>query len=65
MKANEVMRIGRKRTRAASVAAGSGPRRALVLPRELHDQNRVLGGQADQHDEADLGENVHVHAAQK
>ena len=37
----------------------------LALPRELDDQDRVLGGEPDQHDEADLGEDVDVHAAQQ
>jgi len=32
------------------------------LARELHDQNRVLRRKPDQHDEADLGENVVVRA---
>src|SRR5262249_59785105 len=33
----------------------------LPLPRELHDQNRVLGSQAHQHHEADLREDVDWH----
>ena len=37
----------------------------LVLARELDDQDGVLGRQADQHDEADLGEDIHVHAAEQ
>ena len=37
----------------------------LVLPRELHDQNCVLGRETDQHDEADLGEDVHVHGPEQ
>ncbi len=35
----------------------------LVLTREFDDQNSVLGSERDQHDEADLGEDVVVHAA--
>ena len=31
---------------------------------EFDDQDRVLGRQADQHDEADLRIDVHLHAAQ-
>ena len=62
MKAKDVIRIGRK-----PHARGLGRRLEavlavlLVLPRELDDQDRVLGRQADQHDEADLGQDVHVH----
>ena len=36
----------------------------LELLRELDDQDGVLGGEADQHDEADLGEDVVVLPAQ-
>ena len=39
--------------------AAARPRLAAVLG-ELHDQNRVLAGQSDQHHEADLGEDVDV-----
>ena len=43
---------------------GLAMRQALVLAlaRELDDQDRVLGGEPDQHDEADLGEHVVVHS---
>ena len=37
----------------------------LGLAGELDDQDGVLGGQADQHDEADLRQDVVVHAAQQ
>ena len=66
MKAKEVIRIGRE-----PHARGLGRRlepilaMLLVLPRELDDQNRVLGRQSDQHDEADLGEDVHVHGPEQ
>ncbi len=36
----------------------------LGLPRELDDQDRVLGRQADQHDKADLRQDIIVHAHQ-
>ena len=35
----------------------------LLLPGELDDQDGVLGGQADQHDEADLRQDVDRHPA--
>ena len=39
------------------------PRPSLFrLARELDDQDGVLGGEADQHDEPDLGEDIVVHA---
>ena len=61
MKANEVMRIGRSRMRQASSAASTGgPALHVELARELDDQDRVLAGQADQHEEADLREDVVV-----
>ena len=50
------------RRRAASVAARTGCARLLELLRELDDQNGVLRRQADEHDEADLREDVVVHA---
>ncbi len=61
MNANEVIRIGRSRTRAASTAA-SNQRHPFRLPvtGELDDEDGVLGGQSDQHDEADLHEDVDV-----
>ena len=34
----------------------------LPLPCELHDENRVFRGQANQHHEADLGKDVDRHA---
>ena len=55
MKANEVIRIGRKRARAASTAASTiGLAVAAQLARHLDDQDRVLGRQRDQQHEADL-----------
>src|ERR1044071_8319001 len=59
MKANDVIRIGRSRSLAASIAP-----LMLELAGELDDQNGVLGGEADQHDETDLGQDVVVLAAQ-
>ena len=64
MNANDVMRIGRSRMRAASTAASTIDRPcAAKLFGELDDQNRVLRGQPDQHDEADLAEHVVREAA--
>jgi len=64
MKASDVIRIGRSRNRAASTAADQ--RRALILQLlgELDDQDRVLGGQPDQHHETHLGEDIVVLPAQ-
>ena len=64
MKAKEVIRIGRRRVRAADVAASSAliALHVLSLPREFDDQDRVLRGQAHQHHEADLSEDVDRHA---
>ena len=36
----------------------------LPMAREFDDQDRVLGGKADQHHEADLGKDVVIHPAQ-
>ena len=57
MNANEVIRIGRSRSRTASTAA-SAPAIAGLLPLlgELDDQDGVLARQPDQHHEADLRE---------
>ena len=55
MNAKDVIRIGRSRSRAPSRAAStSGSPLLEGVLRELHDEDRVLGRQADQHDEADL-----------
>ncbi len=64
MKAKLVIRIGRRRGRAASTAAsiGDGPSPLLRLLGELDDQDRILGGERDQHDQADLGQDIVVHA---
>ena len=66
MNASDVIRIGRSRSWQASTAARHriAPL-VLELARELDDQNRVLGRQADQHDEADLGEDVDVLPVQR
>ena len=58
MKAREVIRIGRRRVRAACTAAFF-----LLLAGKFHDQDGVLGSQSDEHDEADLGQDVDGHAA--
>jgi hypothetical protein len=55
MNANEVIRIGRKRSRAPSSAAStSGLPFGQFFVGELDNQNGVLGRQADEHDQADL-----------
>ena len=51
---------------AAGLRGGLVPLEAvlqLALAGELDDQDGVLGRQADQHDQADLGQDVVVHAA--
>ena len=55
----EVIRIGRNRVSAALLRgfADRHARRAQLVG-ELDDQDRVLARQADQHDVADLGEDV-------
>ena len=65
--ANEVMTIGRSRSRAASTAASKNdlPSLRLQLHRELDDQDRVLRGQADQRQQADLEVEVVGDAAQR
>ena len=59
------MRIGRSRMRQASIAAAtrSLPSGLLIFG-ELDDEDGVLAGEADQHHEADLGQDIVVHAAQ-
>ena len=56
MKANDVMRIGRNLSRAPSTAASTmlHPFGSL-LAGVFDDQDRVLGSERDQEDEADLG----------
>ena len=59
MKENEVMRIGRSRSREASTVASKRGRPALVqVPGKLDDQDRILAGQPHQHHQADLHEDV-------
>jgi hypothetical protein len=56
--------MGRSRSRAPASAASIEGRAAFVLGlRELDDEDGVLGGQRDQHHEADRGEDVHLVAA--
>ena len=62
--ANNVIRIGRNRSRRLRAShRGRLAGRALFL-REFDDQNRILAGQTDEHDESDLRENIHVVARQ-
>ena len=61
MKAIDVIRIGRNRSRLASIAASMRLAPAeFELAREFHDQDGILRRQADQHDQADLREDVVV-----
>ena len=65
MKASEVIRIGRNRSRAASSAAAEVDMPCAVLEhRELDDQDRVLGGEPEQRHQADLEVDVVGEAAQ-
>ena len=63
MNANDVIRIGRRRMRLASSAAvRSIATLPLEIARELDDQNRVLAREPDEHEQADLREDVVVAA---
>src|SRR4030088_490130 len=65
MKAKAVIRMGRRRRRPASIAASmmSRPSAPPALG-ELHDQDRVLGGKANEHHEADLRIDIDLLAPQ-
>ena len=57
--ASVVISTGRRRAVAASIVASTNSLPAIAqLVRELHDQDAVLAGDADQHDRADLAEDV-------
>ena len=61
MNAKAVIKIGRKRRRADSSAASSADLAGIVLGLgELDDEDRVLGGEANEHDQADLHVDVVV-----
>ena len=65
MNANEVIRMGRRRRRQASIAASIGDRpRSTPSAGEFDDQNGVLTGEPHQHDEADLRQHVVIRALQ-
>ena len=65
MKANEVMRMGRNRSLAPSSAASTTSRPLChLVARELDDQDGVLRGKSDQHDETDLRVDVEIELAQ-
>jgi hypothetical protein len=65
MKASDVIRIGPQPQARGFDAAGEAVASLLLeLPRELHDQDRVLCRKADQHHEADLGQDIVVLPAQ-
>jgi hypothetical protein len=61
--ANKVIRIGRSRVRAAVTAASPGVAPSSVCRCEFHNQNRVLGRQAEENDEIDLHQNIDCHIA--
>ena len=53
--------MGRRRIRLASTAAWKQiPALRLKLGGKLHDQDRILGREAHQHHETDLGQDVHI-----
>ena len=65
MKASDVMMIGRKpQVRGFDRGIEAVAAAVLELLGEFDDQNGVLGGKADEHDKADLGEDVVVLPAQ-
>ena len=55
--------IQRLRQRNLDCLAPAGPGH-ITRPAELDDQDRVLARQPDEHDKADLGENVDIHAGE-
>jgi hypothetical protein len=63
VKARLVITIGRKRTFAAASAASTSPALFAIAFGELDDQDRVLGAQADDRDEADAEEDIVRQAA--
>ena len=66
MNERDVIRIGRRSVWAECTAASPGGDTFLFfLAREFDDQNGVLGSQADENHEADLGQNVDGHASRK
>ena len=66
IKAKLVIKIGRSRRRAGFDCGGEAVFAVAILNlfRELDDEDGVLTGEADKHDEADLGEDVVLHRAQ-
>ena len=66
MNANQVIRIGRKRSfTASSVASQRRNARLLLLLGKFDNQDRILAGQADQHHEADLREDRDLDPGQR
>ena len=63
MNAKLVIRIGRSRCRPPPRGVEPGRPGLPLLLGELHDQDRVLARQPDQHHQPDLGEDVQVRAA--
>jgi hypothetical protein len=64
MNASDVMRIGRRRSGTLRAPRASVLALFLFLPGELDDQHGVLRGEPDQHDEADLRDQVVVDPAE-
>jgi hypothetical protein len=54
MKANEVIKMGRKRARAPSIAAFVKSIPLSPLYGKFDDQNGILGEQPDKHNQSDL-----------
>ena len=64
MNAKAVIRIGRRRSRAPRAPPRPAASFLVLHLRELHDQDRVLGRQPDQGDQANLREDIVLEAAQ-
>ena len=64
MKAKLVIRIGRSRSLDASPPPKRSAAVVLALFGKFNDQDCILAGEPDEHDEPDLSENVVVHSAQ-
>ena len=59
MKAKAVMRMGRSRSLGPCQGRVDERLALLILDlRKLHDKNGVLGGQSDEHHQADLSEHI-------
>jgi hypothetical protein len=65
MNAKDVIRIGAAGCAPPARRHRTGSAFILALARELDDQDRVLGGEPDEHHEPDLRQDVDVHPAQQ